>query len=126
MEMNVITHKREGSFGSRIASITLNGNADQTYEVSSYVVSTAKQGFFKGLSTKIYRSSKPPFGATSCIRTLIYSNAVSKDRRYEEHEKLVDLIDSITVAPLGIEFLLVFRDHLQDLVDLGILVEVQS
>ena len=122
----MITHSRNGLFGSRIAAITLNGGADQTYVVSSYVVSTAKQSFFKGLSTKIYRSSKPPFGTTSCIRTLIYSDAVSKERRYEEHGKLVNLIDSITVAPLGIEFLLVFRNHLQELVELGILVEVHS
>jgi hypothetical protein len=86
-EVSKITHNKNGLFGSRITAIS--------GKCGSYVVSTAKQGIFEGLSTWFYESAEPPFGKTEWIYKIIYSDNLTKSQRLALHNYIVEKIESL-------------------------------
>lgn len=81
----MITANTDGLFGQVTAISGTNG---------AYVVSTAKEGVFSGISTMIFECSTPPLGGRKFLAKLIYTKSLSKNDRRELHKKLVEKLDS--------------------------------
>jgi hypothetical protein len=82
----VITFDKKYMLGGQVTAISgANG---------AYVVSTAKEGIFSGLSTMIFESATPPVGDRKLLAKLIYTKSLSKNDRSELHKKLVEKLDA--------------------------------
>lgn len=81
----MIVFTKEGSFGSRVTAISGPNGA--------YVISTAKEGIFQGLSTMIHECTLEPLTAQRGVAKIIYSKLVSKNDRYTLHEGIVEKLN---------------------------------
>jgi hypothetical protein len=82
-QMIVVT--KNGAFSSRLTTISGPNGA--------YAISTAKEGFFKGLSTMIYECSLEPLIAKRGVAKVVYSKLVSKNDRLTLHDAIVEKLN---------------------------------
>jgi hypothetical protein len=83
---SVITVDKKDMLGGQVTAISgANG---------AYVVSTAKEGVFSGLSTMIFESTAPPLGGRKFLAKLIYTENLSKNDRRKRHKELVEKLDA--------------------------------
>lgn len=81
----MIVFTKNGSFGSRVTAISGPNGA--------YVISTAKEGFFQGLSTMVYECTLEPLKAQRGVAKIAYSKLVSKNDRYTLHDGIVEKLN---------------------------------
>jgi hypothetical protein len=83
---SVITVDKKYMLGGQVTAISgANG---------AYVVSTAKEGVFSGLSTMIFESATPPVGDRKLLAKLIYTKSLTKNDIRELHKELVEKLDA--------------------------------
>lgn len=82
----MITFDRTDMFGSQVTAVSGTNGA--------YVVSTAKEGIFSGLSTMIFESEAPPVGGRKLLAKLIYNKSLDKTNRKKLHKELVEMLNA--------------------------------